>query len=140
MSEARNKMNQALKAVVVPLLRERGFTGSFPHFRRRRKEHVDLFSFQFSQYGGCFIIEIGQCEPSGYTTPLGEHIPPTKVKAWDLHPDQRARLKPGSGARDWFRFDGSGVDVFSRAAESVVPFLDEAERMFDDFDKIYKLG
>jgi len=140
MSEARNKMNQELKAVVVPLLRERGFTGSFPHFRRRREEHIDLFTFQFSVYGGRFTIEIGQCEPGGYTTTLGKHIPPTKVKAWDLRPDRRARLQPGSGAADWFRFDGSGVDVFLRVAESVVPFLDEAERMFNDFDKIYKHG
>jgi hypothetical protein len=35
MSDATDQMKKSRKEVVVPYLRERGFTGSFPHLRRR---------------------------------------------------------------------------------------------------------
>ena len=43
-------MISALKAIVVTTLRDTGFSGSFPHFRRRRGEQLDLLTFQFSQW------------------------------------------------------------------------------------------
>lgn len=61
MSEARKKMNEALKEIVVPILREKGFKGSFPHFRRVSGKYLDLLTFQFSQWGGQFVVEIGKC-------------------------------------------------------------------------------
>ncbi len=136
MSDSRDQMNQALKAVVVPLLRQRGFSGTFPHFRRCKPERIDLFTFQFDRYGGGFVIEIARCEPSGFTTHWGKQIPPTKVTAWDMPPKMRARIQPdnGSGTESWFRFDGVSMNIFIRTAESVVPFIEQAERMFDDFN------
>jgi hypothetical protein len=62
MSEATKKMRKALQVIVVPVLRERGFTGSFPHFRRRRQKGIDLLTFQFDKYGGGFVVEIAVCE------------------------------------------------------------------------------
>jgi hypothetical protein len=133
-------MSQALKDVVVPLLRERGFTGSFPHFRRRQQERIDLFTFQFDRHGGGFVVEIGRCEPSGITTHWGKQITLEKVTAWDLPPKQRARIKPksGSGTDSWFRFDDTAPDILRRIAESVIPFLDQAERMFNDLGNVQK--
>jgi hypothetical protein len=43
MSDATDQMKKSLKEVVVPYLRERGFTGSFPHLRRRRAIFDDHF-------------------------------------------------------------------------------------------------
>ena len=43
-SDARNQMIAALKAVVLPVWRERGFTGSFPHLRRDRGDQIDLIT------------------------------------------------------------------------------------------------
>lgn len=142
MSVARDQMIQALKDVVVPVLRERGFTGSFPHFRRCRQERIDLFTFQFDKYGGGFVIEIGQCQPEGVTKHGGKHIPPDKVRAWDLGLKQRARIKPraGSSRHSWFRFEGKAADIFTRTAKSVIPFVEQAEKMFDDFDHVQKIG
>jgi len=142
MSDARDQMNRALKDIVVPVLRDRGFTGSFPHFRRCRQDRIDLFTFQFDKYGGGFVIEIGQCQPEGFTTHSGKQIPPSKVRAWDLGLKQRSRIQPGAGSgRDsWFRFEGTAADIFTRTATSVVPFVEQAERIFDDFEQVQKIG
>lgn len=141
-NKQRDQMSQALKDVVVPLLRQRGFTGTFPHFRRLNSKNIDLFTFQFDRNGGGFVVEIGRCEPTGFTTHWGKQIPAKKVTAWDLPPKQRARIQPvvGSGTDAWFRFDGNETDVFTRIANSVVPFVEQAEKMFADFERIPKVG
>jgi hypothetical protein len=127
MSEKRGEMIGALKRVVVPRLKGRRFTGSFPHFRRIAESRVDLLSFQFDRWGGGFIIEVSQCPAEGFTTHWGEHIPPGKVTAHDLHPNDRLRLQPerGSSRQEWFRYDDGG---FEAVAESVLPFIERAEQ------------
>jgi hypothetical protein len=52
MSSPRQLMDEALKAHVVPALRERGFKGSLPHFRRLRSDRVDLLTVQFDKTVG----------------------------------------------------------------------------------------
>jgi uncharacterized protein DUF4304 len=58
MSESRDKMIDALRRVIVPTLRNMGFTGSFPHFRRIRETRIDLLTFQFNRSGGSFVVEV----------------------------------------------------------------------------------
>jgi len=125
-------MDAALSDLVVPVLREKGFKGSLPHFRRARPGVVDLLTFQFDKWGGGFVIEISRCSDKGVTTHSGEQIPPNKVTAWDLHPDKRQRIQPreGSGTEDWFRFDGSfppRAFRAKRAAKQVLECLPRAE-------------
>jgi hypothetical protein len=135
MSEEHDRMIKALKEIVVPRLREQGFKGSFPHFRRAGKDKIDLITFQFDKWGGGFLIEISQCPPDGISTYFGEHIPPNKVTAWDMNPDERQRMQPGPGnsPSDWFRYDKPGQDktVFETTAKDVLPFLQEAEKWFN---------
>jgi hypothetical protein len=110
--------------------------------RRRRPYRIDLLTFQFDRHGG-FIIEIGQCPPEGFTTYWRKQIAPEKVTAWDLPPKQKARVRPrvGSGTDVWFRFDRvASADVLSQTAKSVLPFIEQAEGMFDDFDHVQKVG
>jgi Domain of unknown function (DUF4304) len=143
MSEAQDQMKKAIKNVVVPRLRESAFVGSFPHFRRRQLSRIDLLTFQFDRHGGGFVIEISQSPLEGITTHWGKKISPEKVTAWDLPPNQRARLKPreGSGTDSWFRYDEATTqDDFTKTAESVLLCLAEADKMFDDFQKIPKVG
>jgi hypothetical protein len=111
MDELRTSMDRELKGAAVPLLREAGFTGSFPHFRRRRAEALDLLTFQFDRNGGGFVVELARCSADGCTTHWGKRIPATKVTAWDLHPSARHRIQPrsGSGTDSWFRFDHGQV-------------------------------
>lgn len=124
-------MIKALQAIVIPRLRERGFKGSFPHFRRPSAERIDLLTFQFDKWGGGFVVEISKCPPDGITSYWGERIPPNKVRAWDVHPAERLRLqpRPGSSTSDWFRYDNRSnlEDAYEETARDVLPFLETAE-------------
>lgn len=119
-------MDAELKSVVVPKLRDRGFKGSFPHFRRLTEGGVDLLTFQFDRNGGGFVIEIARSPIAGVKTPWGKQIPANKVTAWDLDPKERRRLKPsvGSGTDSWFRYDAGEC---KEVAHQVLPKIDEAE-------------
>ncbi|MGM0875889.1 MAG: DUF4304 domain-containing protein [Bacillota bacterium] len=46
MSAERDAMINSLKQIVIPILRERGFKGSFPHFYRKLDNQTDLLMFQ----------------------------------------------------------------------------------------------
>jgi hypothetical protein len=100
-------MNEALKQIVVPELRKRGYKGSLPHFRRIR-DKVDIVTFQFDKWGGGFVIETAKGEKEGLVTSWGKHIPADKLTTWDFNFDERRRIQAGSGGKagDWFRFDG----------------------------------
>jgi hypothetical protein len=136
MSESRDQMVGALKSVVIPVLRERGFKGSLPHFRRRAPDRLDLMTFQFDKWGGGFTIEIAQAPLEGITTSWGEAVRPEKLTAGDIHPNYRPRLNPPSsvGKDGWFRFDSAiSPEDFLAVASAVLPSLEEAESLFNQF-------
>lgn len=127
-------MKKALQQVVVPHLRELGFRGAFPHFRRR-SDRIDIVTFQFDSYGGGFIIELGRCGLEGYTTYWGEHIPPESVTTWDLPMDQRARIqpRPDGGTDSWFRYDSATTtEDFVQIARSALALLPPGDKLFDN--------
>ena len=135
MSASRKEMDRALRMLVVPGLRTRGFKGSLPHFRRAGKRKIDLFTIQFDHIrGGRFVVEIGACPPDGVMMHWGEKVPPEKVTAHDLHPNLRHRLgspKPGEDGR-WFRFDDGTPPV--EVATELVSMLGEADRLWSDYE------
>jgi hypothetical protein len=57
MASGRDEMIKALKNILIPVLREKGFKGSFPHFRRRLENRIDLMSFYFDKYGGGLLLK-----------------------------------------------------------------------------------
>lgn len=146
MSEDRKKMNQALKTIVLPVLRAKGFNGSFNHFRRINKDSVDLLTFWFSNYGGEFCIDIAKCSEKGVVGVRGNIIPANKVKAWDFN-DPRVRLKPNMNelAGDyWFNFGDefkqhSEIRPFDEIALEVVSLVEnQAEEWWSDKGNITK--
>jgi hypothetical protein len=44
--EHRNKIDIALKEIFIPFLREKGFKGSLPHFRRQKEDRVSGLLFR----------------------------------------------------------------------------------------------
>lgn len=122
----RESFEAELKRVVVPRLRERKFTGSFPHFRRPDENGIQLLTFQFDKNGGGLVIEIARCPSVGTTTHWGKQIPPSKVTAWDLHPNDRERIKPksGAGTDSWFRYEGEKIQ---ECVEQVLAALSVAD-------------
>ena len=78
--KASDHMRTALRNLVVPALRSRGFSGSFPNLYRVRDARVDLLSFQFSQFGPSLYIEIASCAVSGATGDECALAPPSKLR------------------------------------------------------------
>jgi hypothetical protein len=76
--------------------------------------------------GGGFIIEIAVCSRNGHTHKWGEIVPPSKVTAHDLHPDNRLRI----GDKDeWFRYDRRIIfgDIYNKVAKKVLKNLSVAD-------------
>ena len=132
-ADLRKKMVAALKSAVVPILRSRGFKGTFPHFRRFKENGVDLFTFQFDRNGGGFIIEIARGPAGGFTTSWGKFIPPELMKSWDMDLKNRARVyvggsRKGGRVHSWYRFDHG---EFAICCEQVLERLRDADVWFE---------
>jgi hypothetical protein len=104
---ARAAMDAALHEIVISDLRRRGFTGRYPHFRRRREDRIDLLSFQFYSSGGKFVVEIAVSGPQGFRHAWGKVRGPSEVTAQDISsPLERPRLGSGGRGDHWFTFGG----------------------------------
>lgn len=59
----REIMLSTLKKHTFPLLKELGFTGKYPNFRRKLDNCIELISFQTNKWGGSFTIEVSAIFP-----------------------------------------------------------------------------
>lgn len=60
----REIMLSALKEHTFPALKENGFTGKYPNFRRDLGDRIELVSFQTNKRGGSFAIEVSAVFPN----------------------------------------------------------------------------
>jgi hypothetical protein len=119
----RNDVQAALKASVVPGLRALGFEGTFPHFRRKASDGIELLTFQFESSGsGNFVVEIAKCSLEGISG-WGRSIAPSRVNAH--HVNRRFRLgaiRPGGdhwfSAEDFERSPGAAAAVLLKLVET----------------------
>ncbi len=133
-NSSRKEMIKYLSELVIPILREKGLKGSFPHFRRITNDKINLLTFQFDRHGGGFVIEIANCQPNGFTRPCGDMVKPTKMTAHDLFKRKRIQANmdtPNSLTEDWFRYDkqylfGFG-NIYKKVCKDVLSKLDIAE-------------
>lgn len=131
--EIRQKIDQAIKDIVVPFLREKGFKGSLPHFRRHNPDGINLLTFQHSLYSPKFVVEIANCPPGGITTHWGKEIPKNKVTAHDMG----YRLRLGSkklNTDHWFDYSKKSLltNVYKKLAKEVIEQWDEAEAWWEE--------
>lgn len=112
-------MDQALKSSTIPFLRECGFKGSYPHFRRGRQDRIDLLTFQFDRDGGGFVVEIARCPPEGVTMSWGKFVAPTKVTAHDVSKRIRLGARPPNEDH-WFRYGMGNPSIFDVLAKQVI--------------------
>ena len=103
MGEADN-MRDLLKAEVVPLLREMGFRGSFPHFNRERGDHVDLVWFTFSSAGTSFAVELSFADSARTNVRCNPDAAPGQLRVAST--TQRHRLGAGEAMDHWYAFVG----------------------------------
>ena len=81
MNERRRAVDASLKRFTVPLLRERGFKGSYPHFYRNLDDHVDLLTFQFRLDGSSFVVEISYADAERSNVTFRPETPVEKLQA-----------------------------------------------------------
>jgi len=107
MSESRDKMIAELKQIVIPTLRNMGFRGSIPHFRREHDGQLDLLMFRFATWGGSFVVDLGYCPASGYTSRYGKQYSPLEVRVNHLMYWEKLCLgsHPPKIAERRFRYD-----------------------------------
>jgi len=124
----RVEADKALKSVVVPVLRARGFKGSYPHFYRESGGHVDLLTFQFRSGGGSFVCELSFADPERANIYIYKDTETKKLKTDQATTRLRLGTDPDCGRNDhWFQFEKKGM--LSRhspenAAEEVLGLLD----------------
>ncbi len=126
--EKRQKIDQAIKDITIPFLREKGFKGSLPHFRRQQSDGINLLTFQHSLYDAKFVIEISNCPAEGITTHWGKEIPKNKVTAHDI--GERHRLGSEKHNTDyWFDYGKKSLfgDANKKLAKEIIKLWGEAE-------------
>ena len=63
-AETNQVMSEELKLTVTDYLREQGFKGSIPIFRRETKGSYQTLDFQFNKYGGSFAVDLSLLKPN----------------------------------------------------------------------------
>ena len=126
-----DEMRAVLKKKVVPVLREMGFKGSFPHFYREREEQTDLFNIQFGMGGVCFYLNIAYAMRDGSNVlPHAKDRPVSKVTYQHVY-GQHCRSLGGleSGGRAFFFQDVGVVYPSIMTLASPDELADEAVRL-----------
>lgn len=133
-SSDRDEMIKNLSEIIIPVLRQLNFKGSFPHFRRLTEERINLLTFQFDRSGGGFVIEIANCKPDGFTTSWGLEIKPNKVTAHYMNKSKRIQSNmntESSSTEDWFRYDKKHLfglgNIYKKVCKDVLSKLNIAE-------------
>jgi hypothetical protein len=130
--ERREKMDSAIKEIILPFLKDKGFKGSYPHFRRERGDKLNLLCFQFSLYSSQFVVEISQCAKEGYTTSWGKILKPSECKVQYI--GTRHRIGSTKNQKDyWYDFENETFfgDIYKKRANEVIDNWDEAEKWWD---------
>ena len=125
-------MDEAIKGIVVPFLREKGFKGSFPHFRRTYGKQLNLLTFQFSLYAPEFVVEIANCPATGFQTYWEKPLKPAECRVSYMS----KRLRIGSVKHNtdyWYNFDGIGLlsNTFKKRGNEVLQNWEEAEEWWE---------
>ena len=131
--ELRNKIDNALKEILIPFIREKGFKGSLPHFRRQQSDRINLLTFQHSLYDTKFVIELANCPPNGITTHWGKEIAKNKVTAHDM--GNRTRLGSEKHNIDyWFDYGKKTLltDNYKKIAYEIIELWSDAEKWWKE--------
>lgn len=117
MHPVREKMETAIKSLIVPKLREMGFKGSMPHFRRTGESKADLLTFQFNSSGGSFVAELAVCTTADIENHWRADLTFKNVTAQDINSRQRLGSKT-KGSDHWFVY---GKKNYEAGHEKIEP-------------------
>ena len=127
-AERRLKMDSALKDITIPFLREKGFKGSYPHFRREKDDNLNLLTFQFSTSGSKFVVEISNCPALGFNPGYGGVLKPSACRV--IYMTKRLRIGSKKHNTDyWYNFEKEPLlgNIYNKRAKEVIDNWEEAE-------------
>ena len=90
------RMRRALDKIVIPRLREAGFEGKYPHFRRDRGSVMDLIMFVRLKYGNGFEVGGSVVFPGEKRMRQNVFRPKEPIDE-KLHPEWKAFAERGIG-------------------------------------------
>lgn len=123
----KDRMREALQRIAVPRLRELGFVGKLPSFRRiRDNEQYDTLEIQFNRYGKSFAVNLNVIEPSEdfLKIPFDE----LKVLRSQRLGSRKKRIRGQFNMDHWFKFLRGFIfyrQAYDQAAQSFVAVIDE---------------
>ncbi len=124
------EMAKELKSFTVPKIKLLGFSGTFPHFRRKANDRFDFLSFQFNRHGGSFVLESGFSTKDDLSD-FAKTLPFTKLNYGHAHPKNRMRIKPDKIEQEdfWFEYHNFTRETqFQELAELVATLLPKVEQ------------
>jgi len=130
------RMSIALKRQLVPALKELGFSGTFPRYRRETPNAIELLAVWYDKAATAFFLEFGTHARGDKQTSWGELVPEAKLLLEHVPFNKRIRLQArcsgGSMPRDWFQFGAFGDDEadYNTLAQRVTSHLPQVEAWF----------
>jgi len=116
----------AFQEKVVSVLKQNGFTGRFPHFRKIKENQIYLLSIQFDKWGGGYRICLSKCPAQTIKDLLKRDVEPQKATAWHFGDRYTS---------DWFRYDYASEDKIQQVAGNLalqsVEFLNVAKHYWE---------
>lgn len=115
-------MRKALNESVLPLLKERGFTGKFPLVVRQRAMLTDSIALQCDRYGGGIILHL-YCSDAQACPASSMRI----GKAFETKPIRGATVSPRlfePNAPYWFRYQTGEEHLLSGRMREWVAAID----------------
>ena len=127
MSSPTPRLEQSIRAHLVPRLQEDGFKGSGRTFRRLANGFIQLVSIQGSRYGGQFAINLG-IHPVSMPAVLGNAPDPKKITEPDC--EFRRRLSE-SGTDQWWQHEATEPSMDAAVAAAAGVYVRIARPMLD---------
>lgn len=108
------KLRAAMKKLLEPFLAAQGFTGKYPHFQRKRSNHLQLLSVIYDKWGGGFVLEFAHHPTGALHTSWDTVVPEEEIDVTYTSLSSRARLvrtERGQGSyEDFFRYENIADD------------------------------
>lgn len=128
-----DRMREELTRVAVPRLRELGFVGKLPSFRRIKAEgQHEALDIQFNKYGGSFAVNLKIIEPSDDF--MSRRFDELNVLRSQRLGTRKKRMKQKFDMDHWFKFLRGFIfyrRAYDQAAHSFLRLID------DEMDAIY---
>lgn len=125
---------KCLQEEFVPRLREAGYKGSKPNFRRATSDVINCVNIQGNKYGGSCAVNLG-LHFAFLPVNWGDHLPDVK-KVKEVDCEFRKRLAPKGQADYWWKFRRILSSPAKNARHLIDTFFKFGEPWFERYSTV----